>query len=155
LGEAVEVFGKKHVTTHLIAGLGEKEEDFIKMIQRCVDLGVYPALFAFTPIPGTVMASHPPPPLDYYRKLQVAHFLITHGIRRYEDMKFKDCCLIDFDLSKNKLSEVIRTGEPFRTSGCPGCNRPYYNERPGGPIYNYPQQPSAEETAAIEKDLFL
>jgi len=25
----------------------------------------------------------------------------------------------------------------FLTSGCPGCNRPFYNERPSL-IYNYP-----------------
>ncbi len=125
------------------------------MTQRCVDLGVYPALFAFTPIAGTVMAGHPWPSLEYYRKLQVAHFLITHGIRRCEDMKFKDGCLIDFNISREELQKMIRTGEPFRTSGCPGCNRPYYNERPGGPIFNYPRRPSAKETAAIEKDLCL
>jgi biotin synthase len=29
-------------------------------------------------------------------------------------------------------------GESFMTRGCPDCNRPYYNERPGGPMYNYP-----------------
>ena len=28
--------------------------------------------------------------------------------------------------------------EAVLTSGCPGCNRPFYNERPRGPIYNYP-----------------
>jgi len=41
-----------------------------------------------------------------------------------------------------------RRGEAFQTSGCPGCNRPYYNERPGGFIYNYPRPLSAAETAA-------
>lgn len=64
LRDAVEVFGRNSATTHLIAGLGEKEEDFVKMIQKCVDLGIYTALSAFTPIPGTVMANHPPPSLD-------------------------------------------------------------------------------------------
>jgi biotin synthase len=155
LKEAVKIFGRGHVTTHLIAGLGEKEEDFVAMTQRCVDMGVYPALFAFTPIAGTVMACHPWPSVEYYRNLQVAHFLITQGIRRCEDMKFKDGRLIDFNIPREELQRIIRTGEPFRTSGCPGCNRPYYNERPGGPIFNYPRRPSTEETAAIEKDLCL
>jgi len=31
------------------------------------------------------------------------------------------------------------TGEPFQTCGCPDCNRPFYNERPGGVMYNYPR----------------
>jgi biotin synthase-related radical SAM superfamily protein len=26
----------------------------------------------------------------------------------------------------------------FETSGCPGCNRPYYNESTRGPMYNHP-----------------
>ncbi|MCW3977503.1 MAG: radical SAM protein, partial [Candidatus Bathyarchaeota archaeon] len=37
------------------------------------------------------------------------------------------------------------------TSGCPGCNRPYYNERPGGPLYNYPRQPLPDEIRAIKE----
>jgi len=153
--EAVQVFGRDSVITHIIVGLGEKEEDTVVMLQRCVDLGVYPALFAFTPIRGTDMANKPPPLLDYYRRIQVAHYLITRRIRRYEDMKFKDCQLIDLGLSARKLQRIIRTGEPFRTSGCPSCNRPYYNESPRGPLYNYPRKPTAEEIAEIEKQLDL
>ena len=153
LKEAVRVYGKGNVGTHLIAGLGETEEEFVKMIQLCVDMGVYPALFAFTPIPGTVLSNHPPPPIDYYRRLQVAHYLITKGIRRFEDMAFKDGRLVDFGLSEDDLRRIIRKGEPFMTSGCPGCNRPYYNERPSGPLYNFPRRPTRVETSDIEKVL--
>jgi biotin synthase-related radical SAM superfamily protein len=155
LKEAVEIFGRNHVTTHLIVGLGESEDDFVTVVQRCVELGVYPAVFAFTPITGTLMADDQPPFVDCYRRLQVAHYLITHGIRRREDMKFEDGCLVDFGLSKDELLRIIKAGEPFRTSGCPGCNRPYYNERPGGPIYNYPKQPTLHEIAEIERILDL
>lgn len=28
-------------------------------------------------------------------------------------------------------------GKAFETSGCPDCNRPYYNESPRGVIFNY------------------
>jgi len=153
LREAVNVFGKGNVTTHLIAGLGENEEEFVRMIQLCVDLGVYPALFAFTPIPGTILSSHSPPPIDYYRRLQIAHYLITKGIRRYEDMVFKEGYLVNFGLSKEEVRKIIRRGEPFMTSGCPGCNRPYYNERPRGPLYNIPRRPTSVEIAEIEKVL--
>jgi len=151
LKNAVKIFGRDRVTTHLIAGLGEKEEDFVMMIQKCVDSGVYPAVFAFTPIPGTVMADRPQPSVAKYRRLQVAHYLMTHGIRRYEDMKFRDCRLTSFGLSKEEHLKTIRTGKPFRTSGCPNCNRPYYNERPGGPIYNYPRHPAPSDIAVIEE----
>ena len=153
LKNSIEIFGPNNVTTHLMAGLGEKQADFAAMIQRCVDLGVYPSLFAFTPIPGTVMANCRPPSLAYYRRLQLAHYLITHGKACYEDMRFADNHLVDFGLPREELQEIIRTGEPFRTSGCPGCNRPYYNERPGGPIYNYPKKPTSAQTRQIEKIL--
>jgi len=155
LEEAVEIFGRNNVSTHLIAGLGEREEDFVKLVQTCVDMGVYPAIFAFTPINGTIMEHNSPPPIDYYRRLQLTQYLITHGLCRYEKMKFKKGCLIDFGLDKDNLLKIVKTGEPFRTSGCPGCNRPYYNERPSGPVYNYPRKLTDAEIMEIEKVLCL
>ncbi len=155
LEETVQIFGRNNVSTHLIAGLGEQEEDFIKLIQKCVDMGVYPAIFAFTPVPGTIMEHNPPPPIEIYRRMQLAQYLITHGLSRYEEMRFEKRCLVDFGLQKTNLLEIVKTGEPFRTSGCPGCNRPYYNERPGGTIYNYPKKPTKNGIAEIEKVLCL
>jgi len=155
LKEAVEIFGKNNVSTHLVVGLGEQEEEFVKTLQVCVDMGVYPALFAFTPIPGTMMETHPPPPVDCYRRLQLAQYLITHGLTRYENMKFENGRLIGFGLEKDVLKKIVDAGEPFRTSGCPGCNRPYYNERPKGPIYNFPRKLTEDEVKSIEKDLCL
>jgi len=154
LEEAVQTFGKGRVTTHLIAGLGENEKEIISMIQWCVDLGVYPSLFAFTPIPGTALGNRPQPPLRFYRKVQVARHLIVHGKTRYENMTFnQDGRLIKLGVPKEQVWEVIKTSSPFLTSGCPGCNRPYYNERPGGPMYNYPRPPSLEEITEIEKQV--
>lgn len=154
LKEAVQTFGKGSVSTHLIAGLGENEKELIQIIQWCVDTGVYPSLFAFTPIRGTALENHPQPSLSYYRRIQIAHFLIIQGKTRYENMRFnEDNRLIDFGVPEEQIRDVIRTGRPFVTSGCPGCNRPYYNERPGGPLYNYPRQPLPEEISEIEKQI--
>ncbi|MBS7638990.1 MAG: radical SAM protein [Candidatus Bathyarchaeia archaeon] len=150
---AVEVFGRGNVTTHLIVGLGESEEDLVATIQRCMDLGVFPALFAFTPIPGTKMADKSRPPIDYYRRAQLAHYLITRGIKRYEDMEFKGGRLVGFGLQRESLERIIMSGEPFLTSGCPGCNRPYYNEDPRGPIYNYPRKPTPNELMEIMRQI--
>jgi biotin synthase-related radical SAM superfamily protein len=155
LKEAVKIFGWNNVSTHLIAGLGEREEDFVGIIQKCVDMGVYPAVFAFTPVLGTIMENSSSPPVDCYRRLQLAQHIITHGLSRYEKMKFEKGRLLDFGLQKAELAKIIKTGEPFRTSGCPGCNRPYYNERPSGPIYNYPRELTKSEVADIEKVLYL
>jgi len=154
LREAVDVFGKNSVTTHLIAGLGETEKEIIQMIQWCVDMGIYPGLFSFTPIRGTALEGNPQPPLHSYRRVQIAQYLITRGETRYENMKFsRSGCLIHFGVSEAKLRQVVKSGFPFITSGCPDCNRPYYNERPGGPLYNYPRLPMPEEIVEIEKQI--
>jgi biotin synthase len=63
--------------------------------------------------------------------------------------------LTDFGADKNALVKLIRTGEPFLTSGCPSCNRPYYNEKPSGPIYNHPRKLTEGELAEIEKQLHI
>ncbi|HML03895.1 MAG TPA: radical SAM protein [Candidatus Bathyarchaeia archaeon] len=152
LEDAVKIFGKKMVSTHLIIGLGETEEDLAKMFQFCVDMGIYPALFALTPISGTALEHSLPPSLSLYRRVQLARYLITLGKVRYENLRFDDHWrIVDFGVSRKKLSEIVESGKPFLTSGCPDCNRPYYNEKPGGSIFNFPQMPSVEEIREIEK----
>jgi biotin synthase len=156
LNEAVKVFGEGSVSTHLIVGLGETEKQICQTIQWCVDSGIYPGLFAFTPIPGTALENNPQPSLNHYRRMQLAHYLLTHRKTRFENMAFdSNSCLTNFGISKERLLEVIDTGEPFLTSGCPGCNRPYYNERPGGPLYNYPRQLRSEEIEEAKRMLGL
>ncbi len=151
LREAVKAFGRGRVTTHLIVGLGETERDVLKAIQWCTDLGVNPGLFAFTPIPGTALEAHPQPPLESYRRVQVARYLIINEMIRFEDVGFDSHGrVISFNVSREGLIGVIRTGNPFLTSGCPSCNRPYYNERPGGPLYNYPRPLTKEEVEEAE-----
>ncbi|MGQ9507417.1 MAG: radical SAM protein [Candidatus Bathycorpusculaceae bacterium] len=156
LSEAVHIFGKGKVSTHLIVGLGETEREMVETIQKCVDMGVLPALFAFTPISGTDLEGIPQPPIQSYRRIQIARHLIVHGIARYENMRFDDDgCLRDFGVDKQTILQTIQLGEPFYTSGCPNCNRPYYNEKPSGPIYNYPRKISPEELSEIKRQLNL
>ena len=154
LKEALEVFGKNRVYTHLIVGLGETEKEIVESIQQCMDSGIYPSLFAFTPIQGTTLENMPQPSLKAYRRIQLARHLIIHGKTRIQNMKFDNKQQItDFGIIKTRLHQVIQEGTPFCTSGCPECNRPYYNERPGGPIYNYPRQPLPNEINEIMKQL--
>jgi biotin synthase len=61
--------------------------------------------------------------------------------------------IVDFGVSRTMIVNIVESGEPFLTSGCPNCNRPFYNEKPGGPIYNYPRSLRPEELAAIKSDL--
>ena len=153
---ATRVFGEGNVSTHLIAGLGETEIEAAGLIQKCVDLGVLPALFAFTPIDGTALASNPQPEVEVYRRMQVARYLIANGLARIEDLSFdEDDRIIDFGIPKARLTRIVESGKPFLTSGCSDCNRPFYNEKPSGPIYNYPRTLRQHEIDAIRKKLGL
>ncbi len=156
LNEAVGIFGRGKVSTHLIVGLGETEREMVETIQKCVDNGVLPALFAFTPTAGTALKNIAQPQIQKYRRIQIARHLTLNGIARHENMRFDaEECINDFGVEKEILTQIIRTGAPFLTSGCPSCNRPYYNEKPSGPIYNYPRKIVEEELAEIERQLGL
>lgn len=156
LREAVEVFGKDNVSTHLIVGLGETEKEAAGIIQRCVDMSVLPALFAFTPIRGTALESKPQPLVESYRRIQLARYLIVNEIVHYRAMRFDDYDRItEFGTEKRRLKRLVKTGKPFLTSGCPDCNRPFYNEKPSGPIFNYPRSIRPEEIVAIKQQLSL
>ena len=153
---AVGIFGEGNVSTHFIVGLGEMEKDAAFAVQECVDLGVLPALFAFTPVSGTALARNPQPELDSYRRVQVARYLIVNALARVEDMRFdSEGRIVDFGVSKPVLLSAVDGGKPFLTSGCPDCNRPFYNEKPSGPLYNYPRAIRPAELKAIKRDLKL
>lgn len=132
------------VAAHLIVGLGETEREIVQAIQWLADLGVTVGLFAFTPVPGTALEHRPPPPLPAYRRVQVAHYLIAHGLARAESFTFDaEGRLTSF--GNLDPAAAIPEGFCFRTSGCPDCNRPYYNERPGSVPYNYPRPLTSRE----------
>jgi biotin synthase-related radical SAM superfamily protein len=141
-----------HVAVHLIVGLGETEREMAEMIQQMHDLGAIVGLFAFTPVRGTAMQDHPPPPLDTYRRMQVARYLISHDLATLGDFSFSaEGRLISF--GRPDLARILADGVAFQTSGCPDCNRPFYNERPGGPLYNYPRPLKAAEASRAVTEL--
>ncbi len=146
------------IATHLIVGLGETEEEMARLIQRLHDRGVIVALFAFTPNPGTALEDLEPPPLSTYRRVQIARHLIVHNLARVQVFTFSSKGrILHFGLKHEELLEALHDGRAFQTSGCLDCNRPYYNERPGGALYNYPRPLNATEIrqAMREADLPL
>jgi lipoyl synthase len=143
LESAVGIFGVGQVGSNIIVGLGESESDVVTLVQRLHSMGVLPVLFAFTPVPGTRLQNLSQPDLESYRRIQVARYLIVHGYVSADDVVFEDGRITGFNV--DNLAELISDGEAFRTTGCPGCNRPFYNERPSGPFYNYPRKPTVEE----------
>lgn len=135
------------LSTHLIVGLGETEEEMVHTMAACVARGITVGLFAFTPVRGTAWERREPPPLASYRRLQIAGYLLWRGAA-LDDFTFRDGRLVDCGLARQELVRRLSNGDAFRTSGCPDCNRPYYNERPGRVMYNYPRPLTAEEAAA-------
>lgn len=155
LRDAIAVFGAGKTTTHLILGLGETEQEAVTCIQWLTDLGITVGLFPFTPIPGTRLAERPPPPVEQYRRLQLAHYLIAQHHARAEQMTFHPVGqhIVGFGLSEDLLPSVIGDGLAFQTAGCRGCNRPFFTERPSGPLYNFPAAPSARDIRQINRQL--
>ena len=140
LKESVKEMGEFRVHTNLIVGLGESELDAIEFIFLMKKMGVNVNLFAYTPMKG-----RKGPPITTYRKIQLARYLIFK-----EELEKSD-----IETREGKIILKVREVPPgaFETSGCPGCNRPFYNEGPLGPIYNYPRPLSREELREIEVDL--
>jgi len=135
---------------HLIVGLGETEAEMVCLIQQMHDWSVVVGLFAFTPLRGTAMEDASPPPLDTYRRMQAARYLIVHDLARAEQFTFEKGRVSAFNVPR--LRELLADGVAFQTSGCPDCNRPFYNERPGGVMYNYPRPLTpAEAKRALEE----
>jgi len=154
LQSAVKIFGEGEVSTHLIVGLGETDRELLDAVQKVAEMGVYPGLFAFTPILGSKLEKAPQPNLGRYHKLQLAHHLLTKKISSFKAMVFdSEGNLSSFGVSEELLRNEVLSGVPFVTSGCPDCNRPYYNERPGGKLYNYPEKPKSDETTEILKEI--
>jgi radical SAM protein (TIGR04043 family)/putative N-acetyltransferase (TIGR04045 family) len=59
--KAVDIFGPNQVSSFLIVGLGEKESAVLEGAALLADLGVYPFIVPFRPIPGSLMERRPTP----------------------------------------------------------------------------------------------
>ncbi|MFX1487822.1 MAG: radical SAM protein [Promethearchaeota archaeon] len=150
LKEALEVFSKGFVSTHIIIGLGETEQDVLERIEELHRLGILVSLFAFTPIKGTKFESINQPSLLNFRKVQLGRYLIVNKNKELKAFTFnRTGNLININISKKELKNIIDNTNAFLTSGCPGCNRPYYTSKPSGPIYNYPRMLNEKEQQEI------
>ena len=150
LKDALDIFSEGFVTTHLIVGLGETPKEILKMISDLHELKIKVSLFAFMPIKGTKLENLPQPELLNFRKIQLGRYLLINEVRSFDDFTFNNFGdVIKFNLNKKDLWNLINNTDAFLTSGCSGCNRPYYTSRPSGPIYNYPRNLSVNEKEEI------
>lgn len=157
---ALEVFGEGRVGVHLIVGLGETEEEMVRTIQKVRDLEGMTHLFSFFPEEGSILEDLPQAPPGQYRRIQLARYLIDNNESRYGEMEFNSKGqIISYGLSRERLGEIIETGLPFMTSGCPdregnvACNRPYGDCIPGPDIRSYPFRPNKLDLRSIRRQL--
>jgi biotin synthase-related radical SAM superfamily protein len=157
LEDAVDVFGSYKVGVHVIVGLGETEQQMVAFIDRTNKMKVATHLFSFFPESGSVLEFHPQPPLDQYRRIQLARYLINEKIVSLDSMHFSPSGeVVDFGI---EIDPYIVMGLPFMTSGCPGndgllaCNRPFGNERASEPMRNYPFLPEQGDIGIIRNQL--
>ena len=147
--DTIEVFGRGSV--HLIVGLGDSDYELIDAFQRYTDMGCSIGLFALTKVRG-IKLPYPAPRIERYRALQLARYLISTSQGHPDQMVFMDGKLQSIQISKNLAAKTLSAGIPFRTSGCPDCNRPNYNERPGGVMYNFAKSLNSNQlTQAINE----
>ena len=124
LKNAKKIFG--NATAHLIIGLGESDEEVIKIMKILSKNGIDIALFAYTKNGETMVD------LPRYRIIQISRFFIKEAKFSFENGKIKEIYVPYID------------SKSFETSGCPNCNRPFYNERVTK-IYNYPYELNENE----------
>jgi biotin synthase len=144
------------VGTHLIIGLGETDEDAVKIIDELHSSKVNTALFSYTYVPGAQLVLEPDKEesIRHYRTVQLARYLILEGISAYPAMRFTDGAICDFGTEKDVIIRIIEDGTAFQTSGCPECNRPMANET-FSRMYNFPRKLKADEIASVKKELGL
>jgi radical SAM protein (TIGR04043 family) len=58
---AVNIFGRGNVSTYILAGLGDTEDEIIDMGLRLINMGVYPFVVPFVPVAGTPLQNYPIP----------------------------------------------------------------------------------------------
>jgi biotin synthase len=121
------------ITTHIIVGLGETDENIVDFLLKMKKFKILVSLFSFTPIKGTKLENLLPPSLSRYRKIQIAReIILQHDVEKSD-------FLFDSKGNLQKLPEVeVDMEEAKKTSGCPWCTRPFYNEKPTEEPYNIP-----------------
>ncbi len=145
------------VGTHLLIGLGETDEDAIRLIWELRKSNVNVALFSYTYVPGTQFEVDEKPEgeiIRHYRAVQLARHLIIEKLADYNEMRFENNIICDFGIDENNLLCVIEDASAFETSGCPDCNRPMANET-FSRIFNFPKKPGDDEIESIKRELRL
>ncbi len=158
---AAEVFGPEKFGAHLICGMGETEQEMLEVAQKITDMGGHNHMFAFFPERGSLMEDWAPVPKDHWRRVQLARFIIDYAGGHIRDMRFDaEGRVVDFGMGEAELAELIASGKPFQTSGCPGkddeevsaCNRPYGDSSPSD-IRSFPFALNRRDVEIVKRQM--
>lgn len=158
---AAEVFGPEKFGAHLICGMGETEKEILEVAQRITDMGGHNHMFAFFPERGSLMEDWDAVPRDQWRRVQLARFIIDYAGGHIKHMLFDDQGrVIDFGVPEDELADLINSGKPFQTSGCPGkddeevsaCNRPYGDSSPSD-IRSFPFALNRRDVEIVKRQM--
>lgn len=158
---SAEVYGPERFGVHLICGMGETELEMLEVVQRVKDLGGHNHMFAFFPERGSLMEDWPACDHGQWRRVQLGRYLIDYAGADVRNMTFDaDGRVHDFGFAPEALERVIRTGKPFRTSGCPGageddisaCNRPYGDSSPSD-IMSFPFALDGQDVEGVRRQM--
>ena len=158
---AAEVFGPEKFGAHLICGMGETEQEMLEVAQKITDMGGHNHMFAFFPERGSLMEDWAPVPKDQWRRVQLGRFIIDYAGGHIRDMRFDaEGRVVDFWMTEADLADLIASGKPFQTSGCPGkddeeisaCNRPYGDSSPSD-IRSFPFALNRRDVEIVKRQM--
>ncbi len=157
-----EIFGPWKVNVHTLVGLGETDQDLVKLFAALREKEIYSYLFCFNPEPDSRMASHLKSPLVRWRRVQLAkHLIETEGYGLDQFSFDAGGGLAHLRADRAVVEAVVDEGMAFVTNGCPGekgqpgCTRPYGSYRPTEPFRDYPFVPTASDLGEIRQQMRL
>lgn len=162
VNDSREVFGPWKVNVHTLVGLGETDEDLIRIFLRLRDRQIFSYLFCFNPEPDSRLADHPKSPIARWRRVQLARHLVESEGYDLDRFEFDaDGNIAHIAADPRAMESIVDTGTPFVTNGCPGengepgCTRPYGSYRPSEPFRDYPFVPTGDDLIEIRQQLRL
>jgi biotin synthase len=156
------IFGAWKVNCHTLVGLGENDADLMGIFTRLLDRQIFSYLFCFNPEPDSRMGALPKTPLQRWRRIQLAKFLLEERGIAPEQFRYDDAgALVRIHAPRALVEAVVADGHAFMTNGCPssggepGCTRPMGSWRPTEPPRDFPWLPRGAELDGIRAALDL
>lgn len=160
--QARDIYGPMKVNCHIVVGLGETDKDLVNLFYNLKAEQIAGYLFSFNPEPGTGMENQPRAPIHRTRQIQLVKYLIEERDLSREAIEFDAAgSIAALNAPEEEVNNVLLSGLPFMTNGCPdetgavACNRPYGSYRPGEEFRDYPFQPQTSDLIQIQDQINL